>query len=798
MAYGQSVTAALLRARADLRARRRSWVALTLVLGLAAGAVLTLLAGGRRTNSASPRFQQSQRAPDMIMSAPYGPGFAAVDLNAVSRLPQVAVAGRVSFLSMVEPDISLVVATDANAGRTVQVPKILHGRLPAADRADEIAVAFTTARRRHLHVGSRLTVHVATTYQPEAAQQPQIPPLAVNVRVVGIEASPGDFPPVAQGSSDYVYASRALLDRVQHDYGALDTLMLRLRRGTADVPAVNDALLKMSGGQPISAYSMDVQAQNVQRSFHLQAVALWAAGALLGLVLLLVAAQLLARQSFLESREHPTLAALGMTDDELWLVGMIRAVAVGVGAAVIAVAVAIAVSPLMPIGTARIAEPHPGLSVDWVVLGIGAVVVVLAVTLVAAVPTWRLSRVTPEHEPLSTSLVARMNIPGPMPAPANVGIRMALQPGRGATAVPLRSSLAGVVVALVALTAAVIFGASLTHFIATPRLYGATFDAVVTSSAPVDVTTDALPRIERDNHVDAATNAFTGVPMAVDNRAVEALVLEPAKGSIEPAVVSGRAPAAADEILLGTKTARQIHRGVGSSVVVYITAAAPNPQRMRVVGTGVLPPTSDASQLGQGVEMSYAGELRLAPPGVTPPPTNTAFVRFVPGVSARTAAASLTRDVSPEFYTAAPPKPSDVVNFGQVQSLPLVLAGLLAALAIATLAHTLVTSIRRRRRDLAILKTLGFLPNQVRRAVAWQASSFCALALLIGIPLGVAVGRWVWIVFARQLGIVPEPVAPPLGLLLIVPATVIVANLVAAWPARLAGRIRPAVALRTE
>jgi ABC-type antimicrobial peptide transport system permease subunit len=307
-----------------------------------------------------------------------------------------------------------------------------------------------------------------------------------------------------------------------------------------------------------------------------------------------------------------------------------------------------------------------------------------------------------------------------------------------------------------------------------------------------------VPVIERDPYVGSVASAFTGVPLSVDKRDTEGLALEPAKGSIEPTVVTGRAPKGSDEILLGTKMARQLHRRVGQSVVVYITAAAPNPQRMRVVGTGVLPPTSDTNQLGEGAEMTYAAVLRLAPPDVTPPPTGIAFVRFHSGVTARQGSAALNRDVSPAFYISSPQKPNDVVNFGQVQGLPIALAGLLAALAVATLAHTLVTSIRRRRRDLAILKTLGFLPNQVRQAVAWQASSFCAVALLIGIPLGVAVGRWVWIVFARQLGIVPEPVTPPLGVLLLVPATVLVANLVAAWPARLAGRIRPAVALRTE
>ena len=96
-------------------------------------------------------------------------------------------------------------------------------------------------------------------------------------------------------------------------------------------------------------------------------------------------------------------------------------------------------------------------------------------------------------------------------------------------------------------------------------------------------------------------------------------------------------------------------------------------------------------------------------------------------------------------------------NLKRIQSLPLLLAGLLALAGAATLMHTLVSSIRRRRRDLAILKTLGFLRGQVSAAVAWQATTLVVLALLIGLPLGIAAGRWGWNLFANQLGVVPEP-----------------------------------------
>jgi putative ABC transport system permease protein len=137
-------------------------------------------------------------------------------------------------------------------------------------------------------------------------------------------------------------------------------------------------------------------------------------------------------------------------------------------------------------------------------------------------------------------------------------------------------------------------------------------------------------------------------------------------------------------------------------------------------------------------------------------------------------------------------------NFKRIESLPLLLAGLLALAGAATMLHTLVSSIRRRRRDLAILKTLGFLRGQVSAAVAWQATTLVVLALLLGLPLGIAAGRWGWNLFANQLGIVPEPQVSIVPLVLAIPATLLLANLIALLPGRAASRVSPALVLRSE
>jgi ABC-type antimicrobial peptide transport system permease subunit len=143
-------------------------------------------------------------------------------------------------------------------------------------------------------------------------------------------------------------------------------------------------------------------------------------------------------------------------------------------------------------------------------------------------------------------------------------------------------------------------------------------------------------------------------------------------------------------------------------------------------------------------------------------------------------------------------RPRELEDLADVQDLPSALAAILGVLAFATLAHTLLTSIRRRRRDLAVLKTIGFTRRQVALAVVWHASTLAVIALVIGLPVGLLAGRRVWDAFAEGLGAVPEATFPTIVVLLAVPAALLLANAIASVPAVLAGRTRAAVALRTE
>ncbi|MFZ0173463.1 MAG: FtsX-like permease family protein, partial [Acidimicrobiales bacterium] len=143
-------------------------------------------------------------------------------------------------------------------------------------------------------------------------------------------------------------------------------------------------------------------------------------------------------------------------------------------------------------------------------------------------------------------------------------------------------------------------------------------------------------------------------------------------------------------------------------------------------------------------------------------------------------------------------RPAEIVNYQSTGATPAILASGLAAGAVVALGLTLVASVRRRRRELALLKTLGFTQRQLAAAVAWQASVAAMIGAAVGVPVGIALGRWLWILFAREIYAIPEPSVPVLEVVVIVLGTLVLANLVAAIPGRIAARTPTALVLRAE
>jgi ABC-type lipoprotein release transport system permease subunit len=130
---------------------------------------------------------------------------------------------------------------------------------------------------------------------------------------------------------------------------------------------------------------------------------------------------------------------------------------------------------------------------------------------------------------------------------------------------------------------------------------------------------------------------------------------------------------------------------------------------------------------------------------------------------------------------------------------------LAAGLAIALSPLTLIGPVRRLVRspsvsldDLALLKAFGFTRRQLLATVAWQASTSALLGLVVGIPVGIAAGRWLWILFARGIFAVAEPTVPWLQIVFVAIGALALANAAALLPGRDAARTHTSQLLNAE
>jgi ABC-type lipoprotein release transport system permease subunit len=143
-------------------------------------------------------------------------------------------------------------------------------------------------------------------------------------------------------------------------------------------------------------------------------------------------------------------------------------------------------------------------------------------------------------------------------------------------------------------------------------------------------------------------------------------------------------------------------------------------------------------------------------------------------------------------------RPAQIVNYRSMGLTPLLLAIALAAGAVIALGLTLVASVRRRRHELAILKAIGFTPKQLQWSVLWQAGIVAVVGIVVGVPLGAALGRWLWTLFAEEIGAVPLPVVPVLPVVVACITALALAIALSGVPGRLAARTPAATALTPE
>jgi ABC-type lipoprotein release transport system permease subunit len=786
--------------RADLRQRWRSLAVLTLLVALAGGVVLTALAGARRTDSALPRLLESTRHEDVNLEI--SPDWFA----AVAALPEVEAVAPLSFLFVAPTgwsfeDVQLAIAgTDDRLGSAVGRPIVVDGRLPARDRPDEVFVNQAMARRLGLSPGDPVTLDSLSPRQLEqlmAGEDPG-PPAGptLEVRVVGVGHAMEDI----GNSSTIIVLTAAFYEAHREDVAHYDDLLsVRLHRGQEDLASFRDSLLRaVPATEGVVFETTEESEDEIRDATGIEAVSLLVIAGTAALAGIVVAGQALARHVGAAARDQSGLRALGFDRRQRALVLVSPLLVVAALGAALAALVAVLASPLTPTGFARQVEPDPGIRVDGLVIGLGAVVVVVVVTALGLLAAWiaagRQARTTtaPARSSPTVARLARLG----MPPPAVVGARLALEAGSGRSAVPVRQALAGAVVGIAGVVAALVVGSGLQWVVHEREAYGWTWDTAVHVPGESEALARETARIAARPDVDQAS-ALGVLPIRLAGIPIQAYGLDAPDPAAVVTVTEGRLPRAPDEVLVGAETLDRLGRGVGDEVAAQSFEGRVD-QPLTVVGLGVFPefvqpgvPDSDTGAYNDFALLTAAGaEAFVGDAGGEY--FGMALIDWTPGTDQEAAAAQLGLDEAP------PDRPTNLDNLTRVEWFPRVVAALLVLLAGVAAGHALVVSTQRRARDLALLRTLGFVGGQVRSTIAWQASTVALIGLLVGIPAGLVLGRVVWALAAGNLGVDTDWSVPVLAVLLTLPATFAIANVIGLFPARTAIRARLGQVLRAE
>jgi hypothetical protein len=795
--------------RAELRQRWRSWLLLALLVALVGGLVLAGVAAGRRTAAAFPAYLRVHGFDIIVYSATPQP--------ALSRLPDVASVTTVTSLANGAPTCSCTHRIsqsglnlyDVSPAELPRVSKLVAGRMPDPSSPDQVLASFTL-EQDGVHVGTVMKVPLYSSAQEGALvgdgnPAPRGPTLVLHV--VGIEAAEEEFPGGGVGIND-LYGTPALARSISGRTAQNPIYLVRLKDGAAGLPRFEADL--QARRAVFGASEEDTAAATITSSIHPQAVGWWILAGLTAVVGMIVTAQALVRQSAIEEADHRTLRALGVGSRRLFLVGMARTLFIAVVGAGGAVVFAFLLSPLTPVGEARVAEVSSGFALDGPVLLLGAAAAVAAVLALGVGPAALSARTRLQGETeRATHLSRTAQFLTALGAPATVliGVRHALERDRGRNAVPVASTLLGAVLAVAALCATSIFGASLSHLTATPSLYGQPFAAWVDVNGLPSVSNPLLTSLVHQRGVTGISAGISG-DVRINGKVVDALVGQSFRGPLLLTTVDGHLSASAREITLGATTERQVGAHVGS--VVSVTAPRPGggwrTSSFRVVGTTSFPPDFGAGGLGTGAFFTFGGYFAAqCAPGPThatclkAATANTAGVyllRFAPGAVGRTALSQLVREYGSNV--SYPVTPANLVNFGEAVNFPLILGLVLIVFGVATLVHALVVSVSRRRRETGLLKALGFVRRQIAFSVSWQTTTVALVGVVVGVPLGIALGRAIWQAFARNLGVQPVTVVTGWVIVAVAAGALVVANVLALGPAVAASRLRPAALLRSE
>lgn len=831
------------RARRTLVHRLRSYLAITLVLGALGGLALGSIAAARRTQSAYPRFLVSTKPSTLEVTVwNYTTSTGALPLRQqdamareLSRLPNVRHVERfvypltapINAKGQLERDAAISpVASVAGEFFNEDRPGIVAGRMPNPRSVGEFVTTPQAARSEGWHVGESISWAVFRPSQFSAnGTAPEHPARIVREKLVGlVEFNVSVLQDQADAKTSLAVFTPAFA-RADAFGGAGTNFAIQLRR-RGSVAATEKGIIDVLPPRAIYVFEVTADAvAKVERAIRPESIALGAFGGVVALAAMAIAAMGIARLIRSNEDEREVLRALGAAplaqigDVE---VGVLTSILAGCA---LAIGIAFALSPIAPLGSVRVVYPFKGFAFDGAALGLGALVLFVVLVSIAIAIGWRFA---------STKRAAAL-IPPPglgtwstrfarafgLPTPAVLGVRGAVQSTPVRTAAPARSTILGAALAIVLLVTTLTFGASLSTLVSHPRLYGWNWTYALVGSD--DVPPQALSELRHDRDVAAFSGWSTGANVQVDGLTVPTMISD-SDPTVAMPMLTGHPVRAANQVVLGPTTLAELHKRVGDTVVISYGTRADYPiyvppERLVIVGTATFPAvggiggeTALHPSMGTGswFEWQAAARLhRLLQGSVyTLSGPNMALIRVRSNVSASAARANLDRIVSlsdrvlaryqDEVLLLGVQRPAEIVNYRSMGATPSYLALGVALGAVIALAAALSASVRTRRRELALLKALGFTGRQLAGTIVWQATVIALIGIIVGVPIGIAVGRWLWILFARSIAAVPEPAVPVVSLVLVGVGALVIANVVAAIPGRVARRTPPALVLRTE
>ena len=777
----------------ELRNRWRGALAIALVVGLAGGVVLASAAGARRTGSAYDRFVDETATRDAWMQVDEGNVDAILD--EVEALDLVESSGRVEMIPVMptdeslvtDVDLTLLASPDGRWGTDIDRPVVLEGRVPHASATDEVLLNELAAEQTGLVVGDRIEAAAFTPQQLEklftGGTFEGFGGPEVDLRVVGIGRQASDLQGSEISQGGMLLVSPALHRDLDGKVGALTGMMAIELAPGATVGELGTQVRRIVGEREFEVGAAeDDFGRSARDAAEVLSRALAAFAVVASIAGAVAVGGAVTRQCAAARPTVRTLESLGCDRRQRTVVGASMPLAGALAGTALAVLGAIAVSDRFPISVARRAEPDPGPRLDVLVLGLGGL------ALFGAVAAWSVVTMRRLGQDRTRPITGRSWTPLALPPSASIGIGHTFDRRAADRTVPVRAALAAAVLGVLGVVGTATVVRSFDALVDDPARYGWSW------SAEPDLFTDdpeALVEELASSPGVEAVGARRFRRVELDGVVFPGFAFESRKAEIAPPLRAGRLPAAANEVVLGQRTADQLRVSVGERIPA--TEAEGGTSDVEVVGIGVFAPV-DTKEPGVGVLFTIEGMERFE----RSVGFEALMVRYRPGFDASGLERSLMERELADFPVYARPRlPSTLGNLDLVMPIVAALGVFFAVLALAGLTHALVVGTRRRRRELATLRALGMRRGQVRWIVVVTGLATALFGVVVGAPLGLAAGRGAWELVIGSQGVLDAPTIPSLVLLAVAPAALLLAFVVSWWPGASASR-RPGHVLRSE